>query len=128
MNPEQLRFSKEHEWVSAQEDSRVAVIGITDYAAEELGDIVFVELPQKGTELTFMEPMGTIEAVKTVADIYAPVSGTIREVNTALEDNPELVNNEPYDGGWFVKIDIKEAGEIEKLMNYEAYKSMIGRD
>lgn len=128
MKPEEMRFSKEHEWVAVDKDSGVATIGISDYAAGELGDIVYLELPSEGEEVTVMEPMGTIEAVKTVADLFAPISGVVTAVNTVLEDNPEIVNKSPFVDGWFVKIKIADTGELDALMSYDEYKTMIGKE
>jgi glycine cleavage system H protein len=122
-----MRFSKEHEWVRIEEgNGNEVTIGITEFAAGELGDIVFVELPEAGTEVKAADTMGTIEAVKTVADLYAPVSGTVSETNTQLENEPELINNSPYEDGWFVKIKVSDPAELEGLMSHEAYQDMIG--
>lgn len=121
-----LRFTNEHEWVRFDEDDDEVVIGITEFAAGELGDIVFIELPEVGAEVKVEESMGTIEAVKTVADLYAPLTGVVTEVNAALEQSPELVNDSPYDGGWFVKIKMADRTELESLMEHRAYQEMIG--
>jgi glycine cleavage system H protein len=121
------RFSKEHEWVWPEGPGGSAVIGITDYAAGELGDIVFIELPKVGTEVTAMEPMGSIEAVKTVADLFAPVSGTVTEVNSKLESQPELANQSPYEDGWFVKLNMSDPGELGALMTHADYLKLIGK-
>jgi glycine cleavage system H protein len=128
MNLDELRFTKEHEWVAVDKGSNIATIGVTDFAQGELGDVVFVELPDVGAEVKAMEPMGTIEAVKTVADLYAPVSGVVKEVNGDLEDNPGVVNGSPYEKGWFVKIEMSDGSELEGLMSHAAYKEMIGAD
>jgi glycine cleavage system H protein len=128
MKPEEMKFSKEHEWVAMDGGSGEATVGITDYAAGELGDIVFVELPEEGTEVEFMESMGTIEAVKTVADLYSPVSGVVTAANPELEDHPELVNQSPFEKGWMVRIRPSDPSELEKLMTYDEYKAMIGKD
>lgn len=128
MHADNLRFTKEHEWVSIEEGSEVATIGITDFAAGELGDIVFVEMPEVGSEVKRMEPVGTIEAVKTVADLYAPLSGVVQEVNAALEDDPGIVNKNPFDDGWFMKIAMSDTSELEGLMTRQAYDEMIGRE
>lgn len=125
MDFQNLRFTSEHEWVRFDDGDDV-VVGITDFAAGELGDIVFIELPEVGTEVTAEETMGTIEAVKTVADLYAPLSGTVTEVNAALEDNPELVNNSPYDEGWFVRIKMSDRSQLDGLMEHPAYQEMVG--
>lgn len=121
-----MRFSKDHEWVRPEGSGDEVVIGITEYAAGELGDIVFVELPEAGTAVNSGDVMGTIEAVKTVADLYAPVSGTVTEVNQDIEDQPDVVNNNPYEGGWFIKMKLSDGAQLEQLMSYDAYQEMIG--
>ncbi len=118
-----LLYTEEHEWVSVEED--VATIGITDYAQGELGDVVFVELPAVGAEVKQMESFGTIEAVKAVSDLFAPVSGQVVEINEALADQPELVNKDPYVDGWMIKIKISDLSEVESLLKADAYKSLI---
>ena len=127
MDFDSLRFSKEHEWVGPTDGgSDEVAIGITEYAAGELGDIVFVELPENGAEFKAGDTIGTIEAVKTVADLYAPVSGTVIEVNKIIEDQPEIINNSPYEDGWFVRVKMSNPTEMENLMSYDAYQEMIG--
>lgn len=127
MDFDKMRFSAEHEWVRPTGGSNnEVVVGITEYAAGELGDIVFVELPEVGAEVQESESVGTIEAVKTVADIYAPVSGTVTEVNKEIEDQPDLVNASPYEDGWFFKLTLSDTSGLEKLMTHEAYQEMIG--
>ena len=128
MDLNNMYFTKEHEWVRPDPDgdSGDVVVGITEYAAGELGDIIFIELPEKGAEFKSEETIGTIEAVKTVADLFAPVSGTVCEINTRLEDQPELINTSPYEDGWLMKITPADPGELEKLMNHGAYQQMIG--
>jgi glycine cleavage system H protein len=128
MNADNLRFTKEHEWVKVDGGSDVATIGITDFAAGELGDVVFVEMPEVGSTVKSMEPVGTIEAVKTVADLYAPLSGVVKEVNSALEDDPAIVNKSPFDDGWFMKITMSDRSELDGLMTRQAYDEMIGRE
>jgi glycine cleavage system H protein len=123
-----MRFTKEHEWVRTEKGSDLVTVGITDFAAGELGDIVFVEFPGVGQEVKAMDPMGTIEAVKTVADLFAPVSGTIRETNTALNDDPALVAQSPYEKGWFVKIALSRREELDELMTKDEYDAMVGKD
>lgn len=125
MNPEECKFTKEHEWVYV-EDGDIAIVGISDYAAGELGDIVYVELPKPGQKVTQMDPMGTIEAVKTVADLYSPVSGEVIEVNEKAVETPEIVNKSPYNEGWFVKIRMDEPGELENLFSYDEYRDILG--
>jgi len=125
MNFDNVRFTKDHEWVRLEGDE--AIVGITDFAAGELGDVVYVELPTEGTEITQGESMGTIEAVKTVADLYAPATGTVTAVNTALEDDPALVNNSPYEDGWFVRLRLGERAQYDELMTHAAYQEMVGQ-
>jgi glycine cleavage system H protein len=119
MFPADLRYSKEHEWVRA-EGTR-ATIGITSFAADELGDIVFVELPEVGATLTQFAPFGVVESVKAVSDLYAPVSGEVVEVNQALRDRPELMNSDPFGEGWIAHVELGDAGELEALMTSDAY-------
>jgi len=122
--PEDLRYSKEHEWIRIDGDT--AVIGITDYAQGELGDVVFVELPEVGATLGEGEAFGTIEAVKAVSELYSPVSCVVLEVNTSLEDEPSLVNQLPYDDGWMIKVRITDESELDDLMDADTYNDMIG--
>ncbi len=123
--PTDLKYTKEHEWVRIE--GSVGVVGITDYAQGELGDVVFVELPAKGRTVKSGDTFGTIEAVKAVSDLYAPVSGEVLEVNAALAANSELVNKEPYGGGWMLKIKIADAGELSGLLDAAAYRALIGK-
>jgi glycine cleavage system H protein len=127
MTFENMRFTKEHEWVRLEKGSNSVTVGITDFAAGELGDIVFIEFPGVGKKVKAMEPMGTIEAVKTVADLFAPVSGTVQEVNTALNDDPALVNQSPYERGWFVKIELSDRSELDNLMEKQEYDKTVGK-
>lgn len=122
--PADLKYTKDHEWIRVEGDT--GVVGITEYAQGELGDVVFVELPPVGTKLHQGKQFGTIEAVKTVSDLYAPVSGEITEVNTALKDSPEAVNKEPYKGGWMVKVRIADKGELNNLLDSSKYLEMVG--
>ena len=117
--PDDLRYSKEHEWVRV-EDSR-ATIGITSFAAEELGDIVFVELPEIGAALSQFGTFGVVESVKAVSDLFSPVSGTVSEVNEALRDAPELMNSDPFGEGWIARLELSDPGELDTLMDGEAY-------
>lgn len=126
MDLSKCKFTKEHEWVYLE--NGVATIGISEYASNELGDIVFIELPESGKSVQQMEPVGTIEAVKTVAELFSPVTGEITEVNGNIADNPELVNESPYEEGWFVKIKIEDEAELEVLFSYEEYKEFIGAE
>ena len=120
--PEELRYSKEHEWVKLEDGK--ARIGITHFAQAELGDIVFVELPQVGDELKKNEPFGSVESVKTVSELYAPVSGKVVEVNSELEDSPEFVNESPYEQAWMVVIEAPSEDEVNELMDADQYKEM----
>ena len=123
--PENLKYTKEHEWVRLEGDT--GVVGITDYAQGELGDIVFVELPAKGKQLKQGEIFGTIEAVKAVSDLYAPLSGEVTEVNGQLDKNSELVNKEPYENGWMIKIKISNRNEVSSLLDVKKYLELIGK-
>lgn len=126
MYPKDLRYSSEHEWARVEGD-RVRV-GITKFAADKLSDIVFVELPAVGAVVTFMQPFGVIESVKAVSDIYAPVSGRVVEVNTALRDAPEVVNSDPYGKGWIVVVEPSDPKELERLMTVDQYLKVIGEE
>ncbi len=121
--PANLRYTKDHEWIKIEGDT--ATIGITDFAQKELGDIVYVEVEVIGKELEAGSVFGTVEAVKTVSDLYLPVSGTIIELNPALGSAPELVNNDPYGKGWMIKMTVKNPGDIEKLLDAAAYEAII---
>lgn len=123
--PENLKYTKDHEWVSVEGD--IATVGVTDFAQGELGDIVFVEIETEGDTLDQHEVFGTIEAVKTVSDLFMPVSGEIKEVNEGLEDAPESVNESPYESGWMVKIKLSNPSEVDSLMDAAAYKELIGQ-
>ena len=122
--PDNLRYTKDHEWIKV--DGSTATVGITDFAQRELGDIVFVDINAVGKPLKANEIFGTIEAVKTVSDLYLPVSGTITEVNPDLEGNPEYVNQDPYGKGWMIKMELDNPAEAEALMNAEAYGQSVG--
>jgi len=122
--PENLKYTKEHEWVLVEGD--VATVGVTDFAQGELGDIVFVEIETKGQTFSKDETFGTVEAVKTVSDLFMPLSGTISEVNADLESTPENINTDPYHTGWMVKIKLSNASEVEGLLDAAAYKALIG--
>ncbi|WP_042352317.1 glycine cleavage system protein GcvH [Bacillus massiliigorillae] len=124
--PQDLRYSEEHEWVKVEGNKMR--IGITDFAQAELGDIVFVELPEVGDTLTADEPFGSVESVKTVSELYAPVSGTVVEVNEDLNDSPEFVNESAYEKAWMVVIEASDASELEKLMTAEQYEEMTKED
>jgi glycine cleavage system H protein len=122
--PSNLRYTKDHEWVSLEGD--VATIGITDFAQRELGDIVYVEVESKGKALEAGAVFGTVEAVKTVSDLFLPVSGTIIELNTALANAPELVNTDPYGKGWMIKMTVDNPVDVDKLPDAAAYEEMVG--
>jgi glycine cleavage system H protein len=124
--PEELRYTEDHEWVRFDADSGVVTVGITDYAQGELGDVVYVELPAPGTQVERKSTCATIEAVKTVADLYAPVTGEIVESNAELESHPERVNKDPYGDGWMLKIRVADPATLEDLMDAAAYRSHIG--
>jgi glycine cleavage system H protein len=123
MCPEDLKYTKDHEWIKITDD--IAVIGITDYAQQQLGDVVYVELPDVGTQVAQFEACGTIESVKTVSDLCAPVSGEVAKINEALDDTPELINNEPYDTGWIMEIKLKDSAELDNLLSANDYEAMI---
>ena len=123
MDHKKFKFTKDHEWLNLQGD--LAIVGITDYAQSQLGDIVFVEMPELSTNLTASESFGAIEAVKTVADLFAPVSGEVIEINENLDSSPDLVNSDPYNEGWIVKLKIDNNDEINELMNYDEYHEYI---
>ena len=122
--PLNLKYTKDHEWVSINDD--IATIGITDFAQGELGDIVYVEVETLGESFESEEVFGTVEAVKTVSDLFLPISGEILEVNEVLENEPEKVNDDPYGEGWMVKVKINDITEIDNLLSPEKYKSLIG--
>ena len=118
-----LKYTKDHEWVHINND--IATIGVTDFAQSELGDIIFIEFPNQGDVFKQNESVGTLEAVKTVADIYSPVSGSIVEINSDLDSNPELINSDPYNDGWIVKIKIEDSSEIDGLLDLDSYNELI---
>jgi glycine cleavage system H protein len=124
--PKELKYSEEHEWVKT-EDGNVR-IGITDFAQSELGDIVFVELPEVGDSIEADEPFGSVESVKTVSELYAPVSGKVVEVNEDLDDSPEFVNESPYEKAWMIVVEPSDKSELENLMSAEQYEEMISED
>lgn len=122
--PENLRYTKDHEWIKLE--GNIATIGVTDFAQQELGDIVYVEIETKDKALAAETVFGTVEAVKTVSDLFLPVSGTITEINQALEANPELVNSDPYGEGWMIKMTVDNPDDVEKLMDAGAYQKLVG--
>jgi len=123
--PENLKYTNDHEWIKV--DGNTGTIGITEYAQGELGDVVFVDIDPNLNEISKGNTFGTIEAVKTVSDMFAPCTGKILEINKDLTDNPEFVNNDPYGKGWMVKIEIRDASELSDLLDSNAYKSLIGQ-
>lgn len=122
--PANLHYTKDHEWISLE--GNTATIGITDFAQGELGDIVFVDIATKGKALAAEEVFGTVEAVKTVSDLFLPVKGTITEVNPLLESQPELVNTDPYGDGWMIRMTVDNPGDVTGLLNADAYKALVG--
>lgn len=122
--PSELKYTKDHEWVKI--DGDVATVGITDFAQSELGDIVFVEIETEGEELELEEVFGSVEAVKTVSDLFMPVSGEVMEINPAIEEKPEVVNEDPYGEGWMIKIKMSNPSEADALLDVDAYKEAIG--
>ena len=121
--PKELKYTKDHEWVRI--DGDIATIGVTDFAQGELGDIVFVEIESVEETLDTEEVFGSVEAVKTVSDLFMPIAGEVLEFNEALESDPELVNSDPYGEGWMIKVKISDASELENLLSYEAYSNLI---
>ena len=122
---ENLSYTNDHEWIKI--DGNIALVGITDFAQSELGDIVFIEVETISEDLKKNEVFGTVEAVKTVSDLFIPMSGKVLEFNSALEDNPELVNESPYDDGWIIKMEISNLDEISDSLDHQAYKTLIGQ-
>lgn len=122
--PESLKYTNDHEWIKIDGDN--AYVGITDFAQNELGDIVYVEIETEGEELEKGEVFGTVEAVKTVSDLFMPLSGKVEEVNGSLEESPEIVNDSPYEDGWMIKIKLSNKEELEELLSAENYKELIG--
>lgn len=124
MVPNELKYTEDHEWIKVE--GNTGTIGVTDYAQGELGDVVFVDIPEDLEELTKGDSFGTIEAVKTVSDLFAPCDGKVVEVNTALADDPQKVNSDPYGEGWLVKIELSDSSQLDSLLDAESYKSQIG--
>jgi len=123
MNPENLRYTKEHEWIG--QDGDLYAVGISDFAQEQLGDVTYVDLPEKGRTVAQFEETAAVESVKAASDIYAPAGGTVAAVNDDLEAQPELVNQDPYGGGWFFKLEGVDAGELAALMDHAAYQEYL---
>ena len=124
MDPSDRKYTQEHEWVKL--DGETAVVGITNFAQDQLGDVVYVELPKVGERIEMMKPFGVIESVKTASDLYAPVTGTVVEVNTDLTDQPQSVNDAPYEAGWLIKVKPDSAGEVDALMTADQYAEHVG--
>lgn len=124
--PETLKYSKEHEWVRVE--GHIATVGITEYAQQELGDVVYVDLPEAGEKIVKDDPFGAVESVKAVSDIYAPVSGTVLEINDALPDSPETINEDPYGDGWLIKVEMTELDELKELMNADEYAEYVDQE
>ena len=124
--PEDLLYTPEHEYLKSTGEAAVYQVGVTDYAQGELGDVVYVELPTPGSTFDRMEPLGTIEAVKAVSDLYCPVDGKVFEVNPALADDPELVNSDPYGAGWMIKLKVLDDAQLEDLMDAAGYATLVG--
>ncbi len=123
--PDHLRYTDNHEWIRLEDDGRTATVGITDYAQHELGDIVYVELEPEGSDLDAGAVFGTVEAVKTVSELYMPVAGTLDAHNEALNDHPERVNEDPYGEGWMIKFTVKDAADIDALLNADVYAEKV---
>lgn len=121
--PDDLRYTKEHEWIRV--DGNVATLGITDYAQEQLGDIVYIELPGEGEAVMQGEPFGVVESVKAVSDLYAALSGTVLEINDAIAENPENLNEDCYEEGWIIRIQVKDKKEIDRLLTHEQYQAYL---
>lgn len=124
--PDDLKYTEEHEWVSLEEN--IATIGISDFAQSQLGDVVFVELPEIGDELEAGKPFGVVESVKAVSDLYAPLSGEVIEINEELNDSPELINTSAYEDGWIVKLRLSNPEEVDELLDADAYEELISED
>lgn len=122
--PSELKYTKDHEWVKVEGNE--AYIGITDFAQRELGDIVYIDINSVGTEVAKEEVFGTVEAVKTVSDLFMPVTGTVLEINAELNDSPELVNSDPYGKGWMVKVSLSDLSDIDALLTADAYQALVG--
>jgi glycine cleavage system H protein len=126
MLPDNLRYTKEHEWVRVEGDK--GVVGITDYAQNQLGDVVFLELPEAGRQLTAGQSFGTVESVKSVSELFAPVSGEVEEINSALVSSPEAVNTDPYGQGWMIKVRLADAAQVASLMDAAAYAAFVQKE
>ncbi len=123
--PQELNYTQDHEWLRISEQPDICTVGITEFAQSELGDIVYIEVDEMDNELNREDPFGTVEAVKTVAELFMPVSGTVVEMNDSLRDNPELVNNDPYGEGWLIRIKMSDLSEVSELLSAAAYSEMV---
>lgn len=121
--PKDLKYTKEHEWIKVE--GNIATVGITDYAQDSLGDVVYVELPQEGGHVTKNEPFGVVESVKAVSDLYSPVSGSVTEVNDSIIDSPEVINEDPYGDAWMIKVEISNPGDLGDLLSADEYQKFI---
>lgn len=124
--PKDLKYTNDHEWVRL--DGKIATVGVTSFAAEQLGDVVSVELPEEGDKVTKGEVFGSVESVKAVADLFAPVTGTVSRVNTPLGDSPEYVNEDPFDEGWMIEVEMSDMDELEDLLDIDAYTELIAEE
>ncbi|NOY12351.1 MAG: glycine cleavage system protein GcvH [Deltaproteobacteria bacterium] len=124
--PDELKYTEDHEWVLVADE--IATIGITDFAQDQLGDVVFVELPEVGDQLETGKPLGVVESVKAVSDVYAPLSGEVVEINSALPDEPEMLNTSPYEDGWMIKIKLADPAELDGLMDAAGYQDFLEQD
>ena len=126
MNPDDRKYTREHEWVKVEDAQRgQALVGITEYAQDQLGDLVYFELPQPGTSVRHLEKMGEVESVKAVSDLFSPVTGQVAETNEVLMDRPELVNEDPFEAGWLIRVDLPDTSELDGLMSADDYESYI---
>ncbi|PKB78810.1 MAG: glycine cleavage system protein H [SAR202 cluster bacterium Io17-Chloro-G9] len=126
MNPNDRKYTKEHEWIKPEDQANQALTGITDYAQDQLGDIVYFELPKPGDSVKQFEKIGEVESVKAVSDLYSPITGEVLEANEKLMDHPELANQDPFEEGWLIRVSIADRGEMDSLMSAEEYESFIG--
>ena len=126
MNPNDRKYTREHEWIKPEDQADQALTGITDYAQDQLGDIVYFELPKPGDKIKQWEKIGEVESVKAVSDLYSPISGEVLEANEKLMDHPELANQDPFEEGWLIRVSIADPGELDSLMSAEEYEAFIG--
>ena len=127
MNPEDRRYTNEHEWIKIEDaQAGQALVGITEYAQDQLGDVVYFDLPQPGDTVTALQKMGEVESVKAVSDLFSPVSGEVKEINGELADRPELANEDPFEQGWILRVTMSDASEVDGLMSAEEYEAYIG--